>query len=110
MWIHFLSPHSYINTHIHEFIFHRFGTLLPYESPQELDLLSEEFTEYQLLQGADIPQDIWDKATVAVEEGQAYYRMDVLWHCLSSLRAADTSFRFPRLSSVAKLVLLIPML
>ena len=89
-------------------IFLRFGTLLPYESPQELDLLSEEFTEYQLLQDADIPQDIWDKATVAVDEGQAYHRMDVLWHYLSSLRAADNSFRFPRLTCVAKLVLTIP--
>ena len=87
--------HSYTNTLMHVYLklnFHRFGTLLPYESPQKLDLLSEEFTEYQLLQDADIPQDIWDKATVAVEEGQAYHRMDVLWHYLSSLRAADNSF------------------
>ena len=38
----------------------RFDTLLPYKSPQELDLLSEEFTEYQLLQVADIPHNIWD--------------------------------------------------
>lgn len=40
-------------------------------------------------------QDVWDKATV---EGQAY-RMDVLWHYLLSLRAADNSFRFPRFTS-----------
>ena len=65
-------------------------------------------SRYTVLQDADIPQDIWDKATVAVEEGQAHHRMDVLWHYLSFLRAADSSFRFPRLSSVAKLVLTIP--
>ena len=34
--------------------------------------------------------------------------MDVIWHYLSSLRAADNSFRFPRLANVAKLVLTIP--
>ena len=46
--------------------------------------------------------------TVAVEKGQADHRMDVLWHYLSSVRAADNSFRFARLTSVAKLVLTIP--
>ena len=61
-----------------------------------------------MLQDANIPQDIWDKATVAVDEGQNYHRMDVLWHYLSTLKAADNSFRFPRLTSVAKLVLTIP--
>ena len=53
-----------------------------YLSPYILDLLSEEFTEYQLLQDADIPQDNGDKAAVAIDNGQA---------------------RFPRLTSVAKL-------
>ena len=86
----------------------RFCTLLPYESPQELNLLSEESTEYQLLQDADIPKDVWDKATVSIDEGQAYYRMDVVWHYLSSLKTADNSFRFPRLTRVAKQVLTIP--
>ena len=82
--------------------------MLPYESPKELDLLSEEFTEYQLLQDADIPQDIWDKAAVVVKEGETYHRMDVLWHHLSSVRVADNSFHFPQLSKVVKLVLTIP--
>ncbi len=34
--------------------------------------------------------------------------MDVLWHHFSSMKAVDNSFRFPRLSKVAKLVLTIP--
>ncbi len=67
----------------------RFGALLPYEAPQELDLLSEEFTEYQF-------------------RIQIFLRMDVLWHHFSSMKAVDNSFRFPRLSKVAKLVLTIP--
>jgi len=82
--------------------------LLPYESPQEMDVLSDEFTAYQLLQESDIPKDIWDKAAVVVHESQTYYRMDVLWHYLSSMRAADNSLRFPRLTKIAKLVLTIP--
>ena len=45
---------------------------------------------------------------VAVDERQAYHRMDIIRHYLSSLRAADNSFRFPRLASVAKLVFTIP--
>ena len=82
--------------------------MLPYEAPQELDLLSEEFTAYQLLQDADIPNDVWDRATVAADEGHTYHRMDILWHHLASMRAADNSFCFPRLIKVAKLVLTIP--
>ena len=78
---------------------------MPYNSPQELDLLSEEFTAYQEV---DIPKDIWDKATVKVDEEKTYYRMDVVWNHLSSMRAADNSFLFPRLAEVAKLVLTIP--
>ena len=34
--------------------------------------------------------------------------MDVLWHHLSSLRYADNSLRFPRLTRVGKVVLTIP--
>ncbi len=62
---------------------------MPCEAPQELDLLSEEFTEYQLLQDTDISRDIWEKATVLVDEGHTYHRMDVLWHHFSSMKAVD---------------------
>ena len=48
------------------------------------------------------------QSTVVVDEENTYHRMDVLWHYLSSMRAADSSFRFPRLTKVAKLVLTIP--
>ena len=68
----------------------------------------EEFTEFQLLNNCDIPQDIWDKATVIESEEHKYYRMDVLWHYLSTLRAPDHTLRFSRLCVIAKLVLVIP--
>lgn len=71
-------------------------------------MLSEEFTTYQLLQDTDIPKDIWGKAAVAIDEDHTYHRMDVLWHHLASVRAADNSICFPRLTKVAKLVLTIP--
>ena len=41
--------------------FYRFNSLLPYESPQEMDKLLEEFTEFQLLRESDIPQDVWER-------------------------------------------------
>ena len=39
----------YIYKHVAMQITYRYSTLLPYQSPQELDLLLEEFLEYQLL-------------------------------------------------------------
>lgn len=81
---------------------------MPYESPQELDKLSEEFTEFQLLEDEDIPENVWKLATIVVDEGTNYYRMDVIWHFLSSMRYADNSLKFQRLANIAKLVLVIP--
>ena len=73
-----------------------------------MDNLSEEFTQYQLLDDSIIPRDIWDRSTVMDDEEQAYHRMDVLWHYLSSLKYPDNSLRFPRLTNVGKVVLTIP--
>ena len=73
-----------------------------------MDNLSEEFTQYQLLDDSIIPRDIWDRSTVMDDEKQAYHRMDVLWHYLSSLKYPDNSLRFPRLTNVGKVVLTIP--
>ena len=44
-----------------------------------MDNLSEEFTQYQLLDDSIIPRDIWDRSTVMDDEKQAYNRMDVLF-------------------------------
>ena len=65
-------------------------------------------TQYQHLHDSIIPSDIWDKSTVMDDEKQTYHRMDVLWHYLSSLRYADNSLRYPRLTRVGKVVLTIP--
>lgn len=88
----------------------RFDHLLPYSSRSELTKLNEEFVDYQLLNDEIIPQFIWDKATVLINEetNEKKYRMDVIWQYLSSMKSADGRNRFRRLSSVAKLVLVIP--
>lgn len=88
----------------------RFSHLLPFSSGSELTKLNEEFVDYQLLDDGIIPQSIWDKATVLINEesGEKKYRMDVIWHYLSNMRSGDGRDRFRRLSCVAKLVLVIP--
>ena len=75
-----------------------------------MDRLGEEFTAYQLLEDSDIPQDVWKQATLYIDEehNQTYHRMDVLWHHISTMRAPDNSYRFFRLSQIAKLILVIP--
>ena len=86
----------------------RYSKLLPYQPPQELDLLHEEFLKYQLLNKSDIPQDVWDKATVVEDKENRYYWMDVVWHYIASMKMPDSGLRFPRLSKIGLLVLIIP--
>jgi hypothetical protein len=47
-----------------EYFVLRFNDLLPFNMPEQLDRLLEEFTEYQLLAESDIPQTTWQKAAV----------------------------------------------
>lgn len=84
---------------------------MPFKSSAaEMDKLSEEFIEFQLLHDENIPKQIWDQATVKVdaENDKFYHRMDIIWHYLSSLKAPDHTARFSRLSRIAMLALLIP--
>ena len=93
----------------------RFPSLLPYTAPAECDLLCEEFTSYQLLGEKDIPNDVWDAALVHEDDDRddddcstRYYRMDMIWNYLSSMRLLDGSLCFPKLSRIARLILVIP--
>lgn len=79
-----------------------------------MDKLQEEFTDYQLLDRAAIPDSVWKDAliyeddTVAPGTRKEYHRMDVIWAYMSEMKNVDSSLRFPLLSRVARLVLVIP--
>lgn len=68
----------------------------------------EEFLDYQLLEESDIAQSVWNDATVVQDDDNKYYRMDILWHHMSTIRDPDSTYRFGRLSAVAMLTLVIP--
>jgi hypothetical protein len=63
--------------------------------------------EYQLLEDCDIPQNVWQQASVG-EDGYTYSRMDIVWHHIFNVRAPDSTIQFPRLSRVVMLILVIP--
>ena len=82
-------------------------------SCEDLNSLQEEFISYQLLNEDDIPKLVWDDACVVEKdddgnEVKKYYRMDVIWGYLSTMKAADGEFLFKRLFKVAKLILVLP--
>ena len=57
----------------------------------------------------DIPEYVWEEAQVQDNDSDnSNYRMDVIWQYLSTKRGGDGSLTFPRLSKIAKLVLVIP--
>lgn len=87
--------------------YYRFSEILTFTSHSELTELGQEFVDYQLLNDDDIPQMIWDKAKVGEDEDK-HYRMDVIWHYLSTMKSGDGRPRFRRLCKIAMLVLTIP--
>ena len=56
-----------------------------------------------IVTGQWIPQGVWKRATVVEEEDKKYYRMDIVWHHLSTMLAADSTHRFARLVRIANL-------
>ena len=84
--------------------------MLPFGSAYDLDELLEEFIDFQLLSDDDIPSTIWEKASITLDDDAhaKSYRLDVIWHYLSTVKAPDGTLRFNRLCRVAKLVMVIP--
>ena len=94
-----------------EFFCSKYSNLLKH-TPAQMDRLQEEFLDYQLLEKSDIPTGVWEEAIV-YEEGEGeekkqHHRMDTVWGYLSLAKKSDSSFRFPLLGKVAKLILIIP--
>jgi hypothetical protein len=75
-----------------------------------MTLLSEEFTNYQLLEETDIREEVWTSALIVhnKDEESRHYRMDCVWDELSKIKNPDGTSQFRRLSKVAHIVLVIP--
>ena len=90
-------------------VYYRFPTLFSFSSsPLELSNLEDEFLSYQLLNESDIPDSVWKSALVVEKDDKQYYRMDVIWAYLKTVKHADNSLVFKKLADVALLVLTLP--
>ena len=83
---------------------YRYSQLLSFTSPTELAKLGEEFVQYQLLDKEGIPQEVWEEACVVHSERDedCHYRMDIIWHFLSTAKGGDGCLTFPTLSNIAR--------
>lgn len=87
----------------------RFNHLLPYDELREQDHLNDEFLEYQMMEEKDIPDAIWRDAVVRESPDGEYHRMDRIWAYLSTVKnRISGTLQFPRLVTVAQLVLILP--
>ena len=79
-----------------------------------MDRIQEEFTDYQLLERVHIPENVWAGALVYEDQtdgdtpNKQYFRMDMVWGYIASIKNADGSLRFWLLSKLARLILVIP--
>ena len=96
----------------------KYATLLKF-SPQQLDQLYDEFIKYQLLSPEDIPVHVWstakqmqqelDEITDEQQQSSVHTRMDVIWAFLSKMKSPDgCTLRFPNLTKIAQVVLILP--
>ncbi|XP_064422522.1 uncharacterized protein LOC135360046 [Latimeria chalumnae] len=78
-------------------------------NPAEMEMLQDEFVDYQLLHRSEIPQYVWDEALQTdTNDTVKCYRMDSIWAHLSNVKNPAGPMRFPSLSRVARLVLVLP--
>ena len=101
-----------------EYFIEKYPDLLPFSTATELEIVQEEFVDYQMLKKSDIPDEVWESARVKVteededgaveEETASFFRMGSIWAYISSMKLADHSLKFRRLCKVAKTVLILP--
>ena len=73
-----------------------------------MELLQEEFVNYQLLSDTDIPSEVWAEAKVGEDE-EAYHQIDIFWvHLCKVLSVGPSEPKFKRLAQVAIFVVRIP--
>ena len=84
----------------------RYPNLLPYSSALEMEELSQEFNDFVMLEEDDIPSAVREEAKAETSDGR--YRVDVIWNFIHCMKRPDGQSQFPRLSSIALLLLTIP--
>ena len=75
---------------------------------ETVNLLSEQFLDYQLLSDHDIPDSVWQNACTVDDYRNKYYRVDILWGYISQMKDGIGKHRFDILFKVVKLVLVLP--
>ena len=84
-------------------ISHRFPKLLPYDSPEEYEELIAEYHDFQLLEEIGILS-----SEMKIIKPVKDVLDDRMWHYLSTLKDCIGYPRFPVLTKVVKLILVIP--
>ena len=82
----------------------RYPNLLPYGEPLKRDNVSEKFFDYQLLPNSVIPDNLRTSAKTGNNDAWLY----AIWHFLRCMKTLDVSLRFPRVSTIARLILPLP--
>ena len=77
-------------------------------NPETINLLSEQFLNYQLLNDHDIPESVWQNPCTMHDDRNKYYRVDILWGYTSQMKDCIGKHRFDILFKVVKLVLVLP--
>ena len=76
---------------------------LKFSNP-EIDIMTEEFIKFQILNDEDIDKQIWEQA----KDENDHFRMDIIWGFLFKKTNADGSSSFKYLSKVVESVLVLP--
>ena len=63
-------------------------------NPETINLLSEQFLDYQLLNDHDIPDSVWQNACTMDDDRNKYYRVDILWGYISQRKDCIGSIDF----------------
>lgn len=95
-----------------EYFMEHYSDVLAFSGPEQ-NALFDEFVDFMLLEEKDIPQSVWESAKESLEDDsegkQTFIRMDVIWAFLSLMKTPDgCKLRFPNLSKVARLILVLP--
>ena len=83
-----------------EYFVNRYSVLQPFSDLAQIETLKDEFISYQLLDESDVPTEVWDKATITVDEESraSLFSANVIWAYLSSSKRADSNPEFFLLS------------